>query len=76
DGPVDYPMGEGDDGGDDDGDSYGDDADDDDEDEEEEEEEEHIALADSTAIIPIVELVSSPEGTEPIIPPPDITTTG
>ncbi|GJR22445.1 putative reverse transcriptase domain-containing protein [Tanacetum coccineum] len=27
-------------------------------------------------VIPIVELVSSPEGTEPIIPPPDITTTG
>ncbi|GJU29338.1 hypothetical protein Tco_1172927 [Tanacetum coccineum] len=83
DGPVDYPMGGGDDGGDDDGDSSGDDADDededmekDDEDEEEEEEEKHIASADSTAVIPIVELVSSPEGTEPIIPPPDITTTG
>ncbi|GKA07840.1 ribonuclease H-like domain-containing protein [Tanacetum coccineum] len=45
-------------------------------DEEEEEEEKHIASADSTAVIPIVELVSSPEGTEPIIPPPDITTTG
>ncbi|GJU87753.1 hypothetical protein Tco_1295299 [Tanacetum coccineum] len=82
DGPVDYPMGGGDDGGDDDGDSSGDDADDedediekDDEDEEEEEEEKHIASADSTAVIPIVELVSSPEGTEPIIPP-DITTTG
>ncbi|GJT29613.1 hypothetical protein Tco_0909888 [Tanacetum coccineum] len=87
DGPVDYPMGGGDDGGDDDGDSSGDDADDEDEDmekeeedeeeeDEEEEEEEHIASADSTAVIPIVELVSSPEGTEPIIPPPDITTTG
>ncbi|GJT52461.1 hypothetical protein Tco_0978618 [Tanacetum coccineum] len=83
DGPVNCPMGEGDDGGDDDGDSSGDDIDDkdediekDDEDEEEEEEEKHIALADSTAVIPIVELVSSPEGTEPIIPPPDITTTG
>ncbi|GJX54479.1 putative reverse transcriptase domain-containing protein [Tanacetum coccineum] len=38
--------------------------------------EEHITSADSTAVIPIVELVSSPEGTEPIIPPPDITTTG
>ncbi|GKD91247.1 hypothetical protein Tco_1366754 [Tanacetum coccineum] len=74
DGPVDYPMGGGDDGGDDDGDSSGDDADD--EDEEEEEEEKHIASADSTAVIPIVELVSSPEGTKPIIPPPDITTTG
>ncbi|GKD06405.1 hypothetical protein Tco_1181379 [Tanacetum coccineum] len=48
----------------------------DDEDEEEEEEEKHIASADSTAVIPIVELVSSPEGTKPIIPPPDITTTG
>ncbi|GJS66622.1 reverse transcriptase domain-containing protein [Tanacetum coccineum] len=41
----------------------------DDEDEEEEEEEKHIASADSTAVIPIVELVSSPEGTKPIIPP-------
>ncbi|GKG43484.1 hypothetical protein Tco_0480168, partial [Tanacetum coccineum] len=50
DGPVDYPMGEGDDGGDDDGDSSRDDADD--EDEEEEEEEKHIASADSTAVIP------------------------
>ncbi|GKE26002.1 hypothetical protein Tco_1441386, partial [Tanacetum coccineum] len=48
----------------------------DDEEQDEEEEEKHIALADSTAVIPIVELVSSPEGTEPIIPPPDITTTG
>ncbi|GJT06973.1 hypothetical protein Tco_0841435, partial [Tanacetum coccineum] len=69
DGPVDYPIGEGDDGGDDDGDSSGDDTDDEDEDmekddeDEEEEEEKHIALADSTAVIPIVELVSSPEGT-------------
>ncbi|GJT15201.1 ribonuclease H-like domain-containing protein [Tanacetum coccineum] len=45
-------------------------------DEEEEEEEKQIASADSTTVIPIVELVSSPEGTEPIIPPPDITTTG
>ncbi|GKE79844.1 hypothetical protein Tco_1549844, partial [Tanacetum coccineum] len=70
DGPIDYPMGGGDDGGDDDGDSSRDDAD-----EEDEEEEKHIASADSTAVIPIVELVSSPEGTEPIIPPPDITTT-
>ncbi|GKG64886.1 hypothetical protein Tco_0665760, partial [Tanacetum coccineum] len=34
----------------------------DEEEEEEEEEEEHIASADSTAVIPIVELVSSPEG--------------
>nr|GEZ86777.1 hypothetical protein [Tanacetum cinerariifolium] len=83
DGPVDYPMGEGDDGGDDDGDSSRDDTADEDEDMEEEEEdeekekeEEHIALADSTAIIPVVELVSSPEGTKPVLPPPsiDITT--
>ncbi|GJX79876.1 hypothetical protein Tco_0328025, partial [Tanacetum coccineum] len=92
DGPVDYLVGGGDDGGDDDGNSSGDDADDEDEDmekddddededmekddEDEEEEEKHIASADSTAVIPIVELVSSPEGTKPIIPPPDITTTG
>ncbi|GJX60136.1 hypothetical protein Tco_0291526 [Tanacetum coccineum] len=68
DGPVDYPMGRGDDGGDDDGDSSRDDADE--KDEEEEEEEKHIASADSTVVIPIVELVSSPEGTEPIIPSP------
>ncbi|GJR78944.1 hypothetical protein Tco_0149729 [Tanacetum coccineum] len=46
DGPVDYPMDEGDDGDDDDDDSSGDDADD--EDEDEEEEDEHLALADST----------------------------
>nr|GFC65643.1 hypothetical protein [Tanacetum cinerariifolium] len=85
DGPVDYPMGEGDDGGDDDNDSSRDDAADKDEDieeeeedEEEEEEEEHIASADSTAVIPVVELVSSPEGTKPVLPPSsiDITTTG
>nr|GFB54778.1 hypothetical protein [Tanacetum cinerariifolium] len=69
DGPVDYPMEGGDDGDDDDGDSSGDDADDDDEDEEDEEEEEeedeHLAPADSAIVIPIDELVSSPEGTEP-----------
>ncbi|GKC11401.1 hypothetical protein Tco_1008183 [Tanacetum coccineum] len=61
-----------------------DDADNEDEDkededkEDEEEEEEHLALADSTIIIPTIELVSLPEGTEPVIPPPsiDITTTG
>nr|GEW79519.1 hypothetical protein [Tanacetum cinerariifolium] len=86
DGPVDYPMGEGDDGGDDDGNSSRDDAADEDEDieeekeeeKEEEEEEEHIASADSTAVIPVVELVSSPEGTKPVLPPPsiDITTIG
>nr|GFD50340.1 hypothetical protein [Tanacetum cinerariifolium] len=76
-------MGEGDDGGDDDGDSSRDDAADEDEDmeeeeEDEEEEKEHIASADSTAVIPVVELVSSPEGTKPVLPPPsiDITTTG
>nr|GEX16049.1 putative reverse transcriptase domain-containing protein [Tanacetum cinerariifolium] len=63
DGPVDYPMDEGDDGDDDDDDSSGGDADDKDEDEDEEEE--HLALADSTVVIPTNELVSSPEGTEP-----------
>nr|GFB10421.1 hypothetical protein [Tanacetum cinerariifolium] len=84
DGSVDYPIGEGDDGGDDDGDSSRDDAADEDEDIEEEEEdgeeeeEEHIASVDSTAVIPVVELVSSSEGTKPVLPPPsiDITTTG
>nr|GEZ20320.1 hypothetical protein [Tanacetum cinerariifolium] len=72
DGPVDYPMGEGDDGGDDEGDSSRDDTADEDEDmeeeeedEEEEEEEKHVASADSTAVIPVVELVSLPEGTKP-----------
>ncbi|GKF51933.1 hypothetical protein Tco_0148400, partial [Tanacetum coccineum] len=55
-------------------DSSGDDADDEDEDEEEEE---HLAPIDSAIIVPTVELVSPPEGTEPVIPPPstDITTT-
>nr|GEX67104.1 hypothetical protein [Tanacetum cinerariifolium] len=78
DGPVDYPMDGGDDGDDDDGDSSGDNVDDEDEDEEEEEEEEHLAPADSVVVIPTDELVSPPEGTEPIIPPPstDTTTTG
>nr|GEW13706.1 hypothetical protein [Tanacetum cinerariifolium] len=74
DGPVDYPM----DGGDDDDDnSSGDDADDEDEDEEDEEEE-HLAPTDSAIVIPTDELVSPPEGTEPVIPPPstDTTTTG
>ncbi|GKG46899.1 hypothetical protein Tco_0504096, partial [Tanacetum coccineum] len=65
---VDYPMDEGDDGDDDDGDSSEDDADD--EDEDEEEEEEHPAVADSAIVIPNVELVFLPEGTEPVIPPP------
>ncbi|GKG47183.1 hypothetical protein Tco_0504380, partial [Tanacetum coccineum] len=69
-------MDGGEDGDDDDDDSPGDDADDEDEDEEdedEEDEEEHLAPADSA----VVELVSPPEGTEPVIPPPstDITTT-
>ncbi|GJX69401.1 hypothetical protein Tco_0305128 [Tanacetum coccineum] len=49
DGPVDYPMDEGDDGDDDEGDSSRDDANDEDEDEEDEEEEEHLA---STSVIP------------------------
>ncbi|GJT87253.1 hypothetical protein Tco_1068970 [Tanacetum coccineum] len=56
-----------------------DDADDEDEDEEdEEEEEEHLAPADSAVVVPTVELVSLPKGTEPVTPPPstDITTTG
>ncbi|GJU15199.1 hypothetical protein Tco_1143165 [Tanacetum coccineum] len=80
DGPVDYPMDGGEDGDDDDGDSSGDDADDGDEDEgdeNDEDEEEHLASADSAIIVPTVELVSPPEGTEPVIPPPstDITTT-
>nr|GEW02899.1 reverse transcriptase domain-containing protein [Tanacetum cinerariifolium] len=73
DGPVDYPMDGGDDGDDDDTDSSGDDAEN--EDENEEEEEEHLALADSAIGIPTVELVSPPEGTEPVIPPPFINTT-
>ncbi|GKC29037.1 putative reverse transcriptase domain-containing protein, partial [Tanacetum coccineum] len=81
--PVDYPMDEEGDGDDDDGDSYGDDADDEDEDEEdkddedEEKEEEHLAPANSTIVVPTVELVYPPKGTEPVTPPPstDITTT-
>nr|GEZ79868.1 hypothetical protein [Tanacetum cinerariifolium] len=60
-GPVDYPM---DGGDDDDGDSSGDDVDDEDEDEEEGEEE-HLAPVDSAVVIPTVELVSQPGGTEP-----------
>nr|GEW93639.1 hypothetical protein [Tanacetum cinerariifolium] len=50
----------------------------DDEDEDDEEEDEHLAPADSAVVIPIDELASPPEGTEPIIPPPstDTTTTG
>nr|GEU86481.1 hypothetical protein [Tanacetum cinerariifolium] len=79
DGPVDYPMNGGDDEDDDDGDPSGDDTDDKDEDEEDEEEEaKHLAPADSAIVIPTVELISSPEGTKPVIPPPstDTTTTG
>nr|GEW25746.1 putative reverse transcriptase domain-containing protein [Tanacetum cinerariifolium] len=70
---VDYLMDRGDDGDDDDnGDSSGYDADD--EDEDEEEEEEHLAPADSVVVIPVDELASSPEGTEPIIPTPSTCT--
>ncbi|GJT19929.1 hypothetical protein Tco_0878635 [Tanacetum coccineum] len=81
DGPVDYPMDGGEDRDDDDGSSHGDDANDEDEDEDEEdedEEEEHLASADSAVVVPTVELVSPPEGTETVTPPPstDITTTG
>nr|GFA96421.1 hypothetical protein [Tanacetum cinerariifolium] len=81
DGPVDYPMDGGDDGDDDDGNSSGDDADNEDEDEEDEgqeEEEDHLASVDSAIVIPTDELVSPPEGAEPIIPPPftDTATTG
>nr|GEY18369.1 hypothetical protein [Tanacetum cinerariifolium] len=80
DGPVGYLMDEGDDGDDDDDNSSRYDVDDEDEDEEDEEEEEdeHLAPADSAIVIPIDELASPPEGTEPIIPPPstDIATTG
>ncbi|GKA15657.1 hypothetical protein Tco_0695404 [Tanacetum coccineum] len=64
DGSVDYLMDGGDDGDDDDGNSSRDDADDKDEDEEdEEEEEEHLALADSSVVVPTVESVSPLEGT-------------
>ncbi|GJR16882.1 putative reverse transcriptase domain-containing protein [Tanacetum coccineum] len=75
DGPDDYPIGGGDDGDDDDGDSSGDDTDD--EDEDDEEEDERLAPADSAVVVPTVEPVSPPEGTEPVIPPPstDISTT-
>nr|GEW17498.1 reverse transcriptase domain-containing protein [Tanacetum cinerariifolium] len=58
DGLVDYPMDGGDDEDDDDGNSSRDNADDkdEDEDEEDEEEEEHLALTDSTVVIPTDEL--------------------
>ncbi|GJY97369.1 hypothetical protein Tco_0514279, partial [Tanacetum coccineum] len=80
DGPVDYPMDGGDDG-DNGGDSSGDDVDDEDEDEEDEEdeeEEEHLAPVDSAIVIPTDEPISSPEETEPVIPPSstDISTIG
>nr|GEW27848.1 hypothetical protein [Tanacetum cinerariifolium] len=70
---VDYPMDGGDDGDDDDDDSSRNDADDEDEDEEE-----RIAPDDSAIVIPTDELVSPPEGTEPVILPPstDTATTG
>nr|GEW49224.1 hypothetical protein [Tanacetum cinerariifolium] len=76
DGPVDYPMDRGDDEDDDDDDSFRDDAND--EDENEEEEERHLAPAEAAVVVPTVEPVSLPEGTEHVIPPPstDITTTG
>nr|GFC03461.1 hypothetical protein [Tanacetum cinerariifolium] len=76
--PVVSPTTEGDGGDDDDNDSSEDDVDDDDDEDEEEEEDEHLALANSAVVVPTVELVSPPEGTEPIIPPSstDITTTG
>ncbi|GJS34336.1 putative reverse transcriptase domain-containing protein [Tanacetum coccineum] len=70
DGLVDYPMDGGDDGDNDDGDSSRDDAndeDEDEEDEEDEEEEEHLALVDSTTVIPVDEPVFPP-----VIPPPSI----
>nr|GEW56197.1 hypothetical protein [Tanacetum cinerariifolium] len=41
---------------------------------EEDEEEEHLAPTDSVVVIPTDELVSLPEGTEPIIPPPSTDT--
>nr|GEV12356.1 reverse transcriptase domain-containing protein [Tanacetum cinerariifolium] len=54
-----------------------DDAEDEDEEDEEEEEEEHLALANSTVVVPTAEPVSLHEGTYRIIPPPstNITTT-
>ncbi|GKB08449.1 retrovirus-related pol polyprotein from transposon TNT 1-94 [Tanacetum coccineum] len=78
DSPVDYPTDGGEDGDDDDDNSSGDDADDEDEEDEDKEEEEHLAPTDSTVVVPTVEPVSPPEGTEPVIPPPstDIATTG
>nr|GEX56748.1 hypothetical protein [Tanacetum cinerariifolium] len=74
DGPVDYPIDEGDNGDDDDVNSSGYNADDEDEYEEDEEEEEHLAPADSAIVIPTDELVFPSKGTEPIIPPPSTDT--
>nr|GEW21891.1 reverse transcriptase domain-containing protein [Tanacetum cinerariifolium] len=76
DGSVDYPMDGEDDEDYDNSDLSGDDADDDKEDEEDKEaEEEHLALANSAIVIPTDELVSPPEGTEPVVPPPSTDTT-
>nr|GFB38206.1 hypothetical protein [Tanacetum cinerariifolium] len=72
DGPVNYPLDGGDDRDDDDGDSSGDDADD--EDEDGKDEEEHLAPTDSAVVIPTDELVSPPEGTEPVMTPPSTNT--
>nr|GEX40512.1 putative reverse transcriptase domain-containing protein [Tanacetum cinerariifolium] len=71
DGRVDYPRDGGDDGNDDDGDLSGDDIDDE---EDEDEEEEHLAPVDSANVVPTIEPVSPPEGTEPAsIPlPPEV----
>nr|GEV04403.1 hypothetical protein [Tanacetum cinerariifolium]GEV08174.1 hypothetical protein [Tanacetum cinerariifolium] len=70
DGPVNYPMDRGDDRDDEGGgDSSGYDANIEDEDKEEEEEE-HLSSADSAMVIPIDEIISPPEETEPTIPPP------
>ncbi|GJZ30025.1 hypothetical protein Tco_0575072, partial [Tanacetum coccineum] len=57
---------------------YEDDETEDGDEDNEDEEEEHLAPADSAVIVPTVELVSPPEGTEPVIPPPstNISTTG
>nr|GEX44709.1 hypothetical protein [Tanacetum cinerariifolium] len=47
---------------------------DEDEEDEEEEVEEHLASADSAVVIPVVKLVSPPEGIDPVIPPPSTDT--
>nr|GEV13307.1 putative reverse transcriptase domain-containing protein [Tanacetum cinerariifolium] len=66
-GLVDYPMDRGDDGEDDNTD-----------DEDEEDEEKHLAPTDSAVVLPAIELVAPPKGTEPVIPPPstNIATSG